>query len=89
VNALRLVQTLGNYSVYVRDIKQLMLALKKEMDKGVVRSPTTSLFLKASIVVQVLLSVLTLLVAVYSKHSLPQNAERHDPPNRTARFLSL
>lgn len=35
VNALRLVQTLGNYSVYVRDIKQLLLALKKEIDKGV------------------------------------------------------
>lgn len=45
VNALRLVQTLGNYSVYVRDIKQLLLALKKEIDKGVVRGPTTSLFL--------------------------------------------
>lgn len=57
MNALRLVQTLGNYSVYVRDIKQLMLALKKEMDKGVVRSPTTSLFLEASNVVHVMLTM--------------------------------
>jgi hypothetical protein len=42
VNALRLMQTLGNYSVYVRDIKQLMLTLKKELDKGAVRGLSMS-----------------------------------------------